>query len=241
MKGQYMKKYRAFTLAEVLIVLAIIAVLAVLVTPMLMNTVPNKEMVMFKKAYATTDRIVNELIHDEDFYPEDPNERLIGFQHTQIGPGMNGTGAREQEASYHGEIVAGDSKFCKLFASKLKLQGERRCRIGRYSLAAGGTFTTTDGIIWSMPFGDFSDNGFTEQIAVDVNGNNPPNCGERFANNQTISKQCEEGEAPDQFTINVARDGRITVNGIARGYVLSQKTNRRYKEVLDDLASGRLR
>jgi len=232
-----MKKYRAFTLAEVLVVLAIIAVLAVLVTPMLINTVPNKEMVMFKKAYFLTSRAVNELINDDEFYPDDPTGRTIGFQHTSIVD----SGASDREAIYNGTMFTAHYKFCGLFGTKLNLttQGSLRwlCN-GTVPLSRGGNYQTADGIMWSMPTDDEFKHG-EETISVDVNGMNPPNCGEEDRNG--IERVCDRDEAPDQFKIIVGRDGNIRVpSAVARAYLSSQKTNRRYKEFRDDIEKGRV-
>ncbi len=151
-----MKKIKAFTLAETLIVLSIIGVVAILVLSTLINSVPDKNKAMFKKAYSVTERTVAELVNDETLYPYDPER--IGFLNTDAVQIPGTTDAAE-----------GDEKLCKLFSTKLNILGETVFKDGNC------TFETTDGISWEMPTG-ISDFSTKKIIKVDVNGSdNPPN------------------------------------------------------------------
>ena len=65
-----MKKYfNAFTLAEVMITLVVLGIMAAILMPVVKNLYPDKQMVMFRKAYYVAERMVYELVNDEDFYP----------------------------------------------------------------------------------------------------------------------------------------------------------------------------
>ena len=235
-----MKRYRAFTLAEIIITISIIGALAILTIAIANNSVPNKEMVMLKKAYFLTSRAVNELINDEDFYPETSDDNSQGFAHTMIGP--QGTKTREEEAKYHGQTYSGNQKFCGLVATKLNLTGDEtineRCA-KRISLDEGGNFTTTDGVVWSMPSdpdGSFQKNNNTETIYIDVNGiDNGKNCGDSITDSG-INACKEPNDAHDRFAIKISSDGAITVpSEIAREYLRTQKTNKSFIEIKNEL------
>ena len=64
-----LKKNKGFTLAELLITLAVCASLAAIIMPAIAYIRPDKKKVMFKKAYYVAERMVYELANDEDFYP----------------------------------------------------------------------------------------------------------------------------------------------------------------------------
>ena len=221
-------KSRAFTMAELLVTMSIIGVIAAITIPIIRGINPNNEMVMFKKTYFIASRTINELINDEDYYPEADTNVGSGFSHVDLRDvGL-------PQATYNGRQYSGASKFCGLFASKLNISGDFDPNVncnGRRSLDAGGNFETTDGVRWSMPFGTFA--GGSELILVDVNGNKQNNCGEApdFGGNV-----CAAGVEPDRFAIRVFRDGRIEVpSAVARRYLTSQNTNKKYSEILEEL------
>ena len=223
-------KKNGFTLAEMVITLCVIGVIATIVLPAINNAQPNREMIMLKKAYYNTTRIVSELINDEDFYPDAADETHSGFSHTNIA-GVNGG----NEATFHGLTYSDERKFCGLFAAKLNLREPANCD-SRISLASGGNFTTTDGAVWSMPYGNFSagsDDG-SDFIYVDVDG---PDKG----NNCTIDSipnatTCATGVAPDQFAIEIGRFGNVSLPGvIAKSYVASHSTTKKYSDFLKEV------
>ena len=220
-------KSRAFTMAELLVTMSIIGVIAAITIPIIRGINPNNEMMMFKKTYFTASRTINELINDEDYYPEADTPARSGFSHVLLaGEGL-------PEATYNGRQYSGASKFCGLFASKLNISGDFNPDVNcnaRRNLDAGGNFETTDGVRWSMPVGNF---GGSELILVDVNGNKPNNCGEAPVFGGNV---CAGGVAPDRFAIRVFRDGRMEVpSEVARRYLTSQNTNKTYSEILEEL------
>lgn len=229
-----MKKKLGFTMAETLVTLAIIGVIASILFPALKDTKPNNEMAMFKKAYYNTTRIISELINDEDFYPERDTEAESGFSNVSISDqicGQDNNTTRECQASYHGYVFQGNSKFCGLFASKINttVSGDPNDYCAQQiSLDNNGNFQTPDGVSWSMPVGNFSsDNG--ETIYVDINGKDRgTNCINTGANTYSGSV-CAQGVAPDRFAINVRRNGTVEIpSAIGRAYVSSSKINKTY-------------
>ena len=188
-----MLKYRnAFTLAEIMVTLAVFGVLAGLLLPSIANVRPNKSKVMFKKAYYVAERMVYELVNDEDFYPSQGT--TVGLDNTVI-------------ASYLGHSYEGNTKFCELFARKVNTTNDDiHCDALHSSPQGGGTykaptFVTTDGVAWYLPINNFAN---TQTLYVDVNSDKKPNC-------KYNKDKCPE---PDIFEIKVEPDGKMLVDGV---------------------------
>ena len=215
-----MRFNRGFTLAEVLVTLAIIGAISAVVLPTLMGATPNKEQIMLKKAYYLLSRNVNEMINDEDLYPERDNTNLSGFSNVNISDQT----ADRREATYHGQTYSGNSKFCALMAARMNVRGNVFCDGDHRGLNIGGSFTTADGIVWSLPFTNFNRGGANQNvdIYIDVNGASGRNCFE--------GANCS---IPDRFTIRVDRYGRITVpqDGIEQEYLTRSETNKSYYQL----------
>lgn len=145
---------KAFTLAETLIVLAIIGVLATLLLSSLHGATPDKKKAMFKKAYSVAERAIGELVNDETLYPYD--DTRIGFLNTDSA--VEPTSGR----SYNGI-----NKFCNLLISKLNTLGTTSINNGTC------TFTTSDGVDWTVTTPTNANRIGT--INVDVNGPESPN------------------------------------------------------------------
>ncbi len=226
-----MKKF-GFTLAEIVIVIACVGVLATIMLSSLDGLQPDKEKVMFKKAYQITERAVGELVNDESVYPYDPN--AFGFYN-------------KEKAMVEGTDIEfeGDYKFCCFFARKLNVYADpEECKPpvaatpeadpadpaapadpadpadptdpaapvkeNEYNDAAdpkGKTciFQTTDSVSWVVE-SDFEKGSKSSiQIRVDVNG------AEEHKGKQPNSR--EESPIRDVFDIFVDFDGRVRVEG----------------------------
>ena len=220
---------KGFTLAETLVSMGILALVAAIALPSLMHTKPNQEMIMLKKVYYMTGRLVNELINDDDFYPDDTEEASSGFSNTNPDP----------PAKYHGRTYEGDTKFCGLFAARMNIKDvDANCSAGvtaestfvAHSAPGPGHFTTADSVVWVLPIGSFAgaDNG-KSAITVDVNGDRPGNC---FVTDENCSK-------PDRFTIYVDRWGKIYVDDdLTRTYLTTTDTTKSYEDLKDKLTSA---
>lgn len=120
-------KNNGFSLAEVLITLALLGVIGAILFPVISKTPPNMEMVLYKKAFSTVGRAAEELLSDEALYPRG----------NQLGLNDN-SGVR-----YMGRIYSGNTKFCGLLAAKLdamSIDGANICP----------TFRTQDGVHYSV-------------------------------------------------------------------------------------------
>ena len=198
-----MKKFKAFTLVELMIALTVIGILSALVLPMLSNNSPNRNKMMMKKAYYTITDVVNELVNDTALYPEidSSGNEYVGFDNLQSACEAGG--------------CSGLGKFPSLFPKQLNIDGD---------ITYGGSensysyFTTNDGMSWvvhsekmtghNIPTEisdvETGDPQIVQSITVDVNGNKKPNC------QQGDGGDCEgRTDGFDKFTVYVSQSGKI--------------------------------
>lgn len=208
-------KNNAFTLAETLATLAIMGVLAAILIPVISSVRPDENRVMFKKAYYVTERIISELVNDEELYPYDP--ALVGFRKTT-------------PVVENGNIIAnGNSKLCTLFSRNLNTIGRAPSCNGAVAFNTvendgGGNFKTTDGIVWSFPNAPFDADGSTITIQIDTNGPTAPNCRNTNTDCSAVNANCK---MPDRFDIIVASDGKMSVTGCSETEYLRTATRMR--------------
>ena len=60
--------FKAFTLAEIMIVLTIIGVLTCILLPVAFHSLPNENVMKFKKANSTLYKVINELVNNNQYY-----------------------------------------------------------------------------------------------------------------------------------------------------------------------------
>ena len=134
---------QGFTIGELLVCFAVIGIIATMLIPAVVQKKPNKNKVVFRKAYSVVERIVAELIADEETFPDDfdASRALAYFDKTSATRTQANTG----------------KFFCEKFAQKLNTSGEIKCDAAK-KLPANGTtfaegdqsFTTNDGVYWFM-------------------------------------------------------------------------------------------
>ena len=191
-----------YTLAEVLVSLAIIGVIAAIAIPMIMNVIPNKNAIMIKKAYYTVDNIVKLLINDSYYYPDmkgncwkndcssdgklmaitntnRSNNCYLGFDYVENLP--------LTIKSSGGTISDSDSdkrfKLIYLFISYLDTVKPLSYYLGNTSDTAFEFVETTDGMVFNLlGLKNFynTNNNIIESsnycsIKIDVNGKEGPN------------------------------------------------------------------
>lgn len=192
-------RIKGYTLAEVLITIAILGVIAAVLIPTITKTTPNAKKVMFKKAYNSLENGVNALINDNILYPSENGE--IGFNYGTDDTGDSGA----------------KNKFCYHLSQKLNISGAEACPDAATSTITKFA-TTSDGIDWYIYPGattaatqfPLTGNVYNTRIVVDVNGNKLPNC-LSDSNCTTIKPtgytcSCTE---PDTFIMGVRFDGKI--------------------------------
>lgn len=128
-----------FTLSEVLIVLGLLGILAAILLPAVAHLRPNKEKMMYRKAYYIAERMVYEIVNDETLYPgADPSN-----------DGLKDT----SKITYNNIEYYGLDKFCRLFAAKVNTSTEIS---STWTCNGGAEFATTDGLKWTLPYSNFS-------------------------------------------------------------------------------------
>ena len=213
---------KGFTSTEVLVTLGIVGVVAMMILPMTNKLKPNRELIMFKKAYHEVNRIVDELIQDDDLYPDKNDPNYSGF-------------ANLDEVEYKGKTFSGNSKFCELFATKIGAS-HPQCELAGYYFYKtrdfSPNFSSPDGMQWGLPAGEIYNTGdfeagysddivssYSRVIAVDVNGDKGDNCFE--------GNNCR---TPDRFIILVNRWGKTWVEGdLEKEYINSTSSTKPYK------------
>lgn len=188
-----------FTMAEMIITTCIVGIMSMILVPVLQTVFPNQEKMMFKKAYYATDKIVSELKHDDDLYPESDNPDSLKRPYF----------ANTEKITYNGKEYSGDTKFCELFLTKLNLNGKGNGCSSGYSFeyhtpATKYTAETVDGVQWIIPVNAFS-YGSYDSIYVDVNGDKGPNCIYSLATKYKCLK-------PDRFRMQIYYNGKLVPN-----------------------------
>ena len=207
---------KAFTLSEALIVLGIVSVLAAMSVSAVNNVKPDKNVILFRKAYKTTRTIINDLIADKNLYScyintsdviaKELNICTVNFY---IRDGI--TTDNKTYASY----LSGYStnKFMRCFANKANGIG-----ISYASSPATATFTTPDGIYWKIT--DTFSSGTSGTAVIEVY---PEGSG-------SVSKSCTydatKCPAPNKFTLTVSNDGIITTDNAGCTYLRYSDINK---------------
>ena len=135
-----MRKHKGFTMAELMVAMAVIGILVAIVTPAVMRNRPSKDKMMVKKTFYTAENIVSSLINDERLYPD----RTDGCYDAEDAGTECFWGFDDLTAiTYNGiEFKEGD-KFADLFIEKLNV------RVPPAS-STDHTVTTNDGVNWDL-------------------------------------------------------------------------------------------
>ena len=205
-----MRRFKGFTLTELMVALAVIGIIVAVVTPAIVRMRPNKNKMMVKKTFYTTEQIVSTLINDQRMYPDyhlacDLDEGAVDYE---CAWGFDYDGAVRHE----GETYVGDDKFAGLFKSMLNIKSG--------SADDDYIVTTNDGVTWDLTDtlgawnpgerGGVEDAGIGT-ILIDVNGiedqgGDGPDCV------QTDTANGCDDENFDQYRIEVLANGKIRIN-----------------------------
>ena len=105
---------KGFTLAEIMIVLVVIGILTGILVPAAINSMPNENVMKFKKAHNTLYRVINELVNSDKYF-------LDGDLGIRIDGTLN-DGTRDEDSTY----------FCEAFADVLSYKAKTCQKRGDY-------------------------------------------------------------------------------------------------------------
>ena len=213
------KNKSAFTLAELLIVLVVIGVLLAVLIPSAVDSMPNEDVMKFKKAHNSLSVIIRELAGSDTYYK---NGDLAILKN---GATVTGTSLCTTLA----DVVTVKSQSCASTTSKVSAPYvssttalstimttlDTKCAAVT-NLTNVNYFTTPDDIIWFDPgaadhFGTFTTidtNGFYQYykvFCIDIDGVN-------------------KGEAP--FGYGIRRDGKLLVGTRATQWLQKSMNNK---------------
>ncbi len=193
-----MRRLKGFTLSELMVALAVIGILVAIVTPTIMKTRPNKNKMMIKKTFYTTEQIVATLINDARLYP-DMREACEGGVETTDNYYCAWGFDADDAVKYEGETYEGNTKFEGLFRSRLNVK-----------TGTGAVFYTTDGVKWDLSGTEGAwikkktsgpkDAGIGK-ILIDVNGDDAPNA----------RQSASSADDFDQYVIEIMATGKLKV------------------------------
>ena len=203
-----MRKFKGFTLTELMVAVAVLGVISAIVLPMLLRNNPNQSKMMMKKAYYTTSSIISEMINDSKMYPlkyDSSGKEYDGFDNVD-------------DITIKSKTYGGGSKFGKLFASFLNVDGDiwqstsisgapAPCATETVGANRSLTqFKTQDGMLWCVDFSADGPNYYTPRIYiyVDTNGDKAPNCYQGPKGGCT-----SRNKNFDRFVLQVAPNGKI--------------------------------
>lgn len=211
------KIFKGFTLAEVLISIGIAGVIGAILIPVVNKGMPDPNIVKYRKAYLTTQKVVQKLLADDNIYPSDNMTQVSGIGYpTGLALMTDPT------------LVSGSTgKFCYYFVRQLNIVGDANCPTTSWNGSLTNIATTTDGIVWYLSshptIADFKveapvSSHYYLKVIVDVNGTTlGPNC-TTDSNGGDSSfflgdvPKCADGITnPDMFAFGIRYDGKIRV------------------------------
>ena len=147
----------AYTLAEMLICLAIISVVVAMVIPAAMSKKPAKNKALFRKSYYNLERAVHEMVNDESLFPDtkasdyastaldhstlfayyypdavidaanDEQKKSMKVKIQSSGPYYSMTRYRVRKGKYSSSWGTTGELFCSEFAKRMNISGKASC------------------------------------------------------------------------------------------------------------------
>ena len=204
------KNNTAFTLSEAMIVLGIVSVLAGLSIVAITNSKPDENIILFRRAYSTTAKVVQELLNDRELYPDSEAYKNI----SELGSVDNKKGFEDRTISDevktkypYLEDVSERRKFAAIFAHKVNAITSEES--GNYSV----NFTTADGIYWTVSncfYNGCQHMGHASSVPTDRRYGTVY----IYLNGENTDKSCEYNSEtcpyPTKFELNISSQGVIT-------------------------------
>lgn len=230
-------KRSGYTLAEVLIALAIVGIIAAVVAPMVNKFRPDTTKMAYLNTYDTLAKTINSIANNREFYSltKETQATQAGFSLADAPlyntDAYSATGADGKQYS-----LSGNSKFCGLLGSTyVPLDSSLMTACGNQSVYNeanfGKTFTDAKGTQYSVYSNIVMGSAtipseYEAEITFDVNGDTKPNC-------MYNSSKCKK---PDRFKVLVAPSGYIVASDeMGQAYLNSRTNTRRGSVDLENL------
>ena len=188
-----MRRFKGFTLTELMIALAVLGILVAVVTPAVMKARPNKNKMMIKKTFYTIEHVVSELINDDVLYPD---------HYTDCHPYTAGSCRwgfdDKSEVNFEGVNYSGDTKFALLFRNMLNVKSND----GNYK------FTTNDGVEWDLS----STQNAWATTATTIAGTGTGVVKVDVDNNGTSIACTNTVEDCDTYEVQIFANGKLRIN-----------------------------
>lgn len=232
-------KKTGFTLAELLITLAVIGIISAITLPAINKLMPDENKINCIKAYDTLSTLIKDLASNTKIYPvcKDPGPDDDNLNCSEY-PLFN-TNQPRLLAAFNNERYSGDKKLCNLLASFMNVE-DTSCEDDVYNFNAANfdtqfnnnkSFITANGMQWyvvpAVASAYADDRGtFQTDVYVDVNGDKAPNC----------IYNADACEKPDRFKFMVAADGTVEIaDPVSREYINSRRNfNRSQLDIAGD-------
>ena len=148
---------KAFTLAEIMIALVVIGVITSILLPVAFNSVPDENVMKFKKGNAALAKVINELVTSGEYYKEG-----------DLGIKQDGTLLTTQNLENNKNDTI--TYFCKTFADVISTK-KVNCSTYDYKWSYNHLHYYTDGTTWrgcttDEDYLNFLDKGCKENIKV---------------------------------------------------------------------------
>ena len=186
-------KKNGFTLAEVLVTLSIVGIASALLTPIIGNSIPDKNKTTILNLYQTIAANTESMLSNSSIYYGN-EEKYDAATKKLIRDCSGGIDCQQQPLidPYDNSDYKGAKKYARLLANSLGATNISSTPSGNDDTTV---FETTGGILWSIESKDKGES----KITIDVNGEKGKNC----SYNKT---SCTK---PDQFKFKVNYTGEV--------------------------------
>lgn len=191
------KNNKAYSLAEIMISLALMTVLLGLVTSRVLKQSPDIEKVRVKKAYVVIEKNINSMINNDVVYSGDNMFRNLEAVTTSVGDqfGVENPNTKFRDAFMYYLTVVDENLTCDILVDEVS------------SVSVDNCFKSSDGVVYGIPDTDFETVGVfpyrSERVGAREHMYVPITVYPNFENKQDVEK--------DTMLIGVRFDGKIMI------------------------------